>query len=1175
MPDEGPAPGPGVDAAAARRLLGYLRELARARRAPARDIAAHDQVHWLADLPGEVYVETEAGPGEVLFSIPFIPISPPGVLEEFDGWLAMRHWYRALRDLAERPAAEGGEAVLATGLLAWRPPRGPAVRGHLLSTPVRIALDRRSGRVDVVVAGPAVPRDRDLLAGVPGLRADGAGPVRDAARAGRATGLTASAAGVLREWCAAATGERDEPVAFQEDWAPADLDAPLPQAPRMRLAPALVVCPPGQAALVGHYDTLLARLGDGPVPAGLAAFLTPGGRSPLLNRPDATPEAIADMLAGMLAQGRRVLVAVPDGAAALRLRAALPDGIAGLCAAVTDPAPPPDAAPPAAPAGHAMPAAPGRRRSVPDQGPAAPDRIAAALLAHAAGYEPYRHRDQVAELAEREAALRTAVAGLAERARTMTATEAGTCDLGGGYRGEPAALDRRLRTESADHGWLPPRRDLPETAPLSAAEAAELIRLLAEETPERRARTAQRDVDPAALPSPPYVRTLIEAEATAVARARRSETETSRRLRACDVQLLARLDARAGTVNAALRELGLEGHPGGWDSADHVVRAFSDALGRRRPGVWAKVAEKSPQAEWAERALRSLAGHRVELPPDAPDPRRMAGAAQQLGRHLSDGGTLKRGPLRSSTQRQAEPLLEGVTVDGGPPVTPERLHVLFTHLMVRVACEDLQRAWEAAGVSFPADVPLESRVARFCGAHRRLARIRAAFPAVEETAELLVRTRLGIPLTHPVQWHGYTTALESALLGLGVNRATADLTALRDSIGAAGGDDAEPPPELIAALAAIDARDVGDYGRCLLGLAEARHERGLQARCDRLLGRVRAAHPELAGLMAATARDRAWAGRLERWDEAWAWARAAARIADVPRSAAETGLRADLEEAGERLRQVSGRLAAAQAWGMCLDRIDRAATEPADIVPAWIVPLWRVPDVLPPRPGAFDAVIVHGEHGAGAEALFLLWTAPRMVLAGRSGPDLPVPPGADRENPEAISGTFPPAGLEAVTPTAPLFRILRERFDPDRPATPASAPAPDPGPVPVEPAPAAEPAAAVERVEPVEPVEPVRAVEPVPAMESTRAEEPVAAEEPVRAEEPAAAGAQAGRSIATYKREELIDLVARLAVREPDLDDDRLVEVAGRLLGCPADEELLVGARLRFAVEHYRESLVD
>ncbi|MFC5744181.1 hypothetical protein [Actinomadura rugatobispora] len=1112
MPDKGRWPGPGAEAGTAdgaRALLGHLRDLARARRGPVRDGAAREQVHWLADLPGEVYVETDAGPGDVLFSVPVIPLSPPGVLEEFDGWLGMRHWYRALHDMAEDAAARGADVVLATGLLSWGPADGPAVHDHLLSTPVRIVVDDRSGRLDVVLAGHATPRDRELLAGLPGFQPARTDWVWDAVRSsGQGLGLHASVSDVLRKWCSVAFGDRGEAVAFREDWAPAQPAGPPPPVPRLRLAPALVARAPGRAAVAAHYDTLLELLGDGPVPAGLAGFLAPGGRSPLLHVQDRDAETVAGLLGGMLNRGRRVLVAVPDDEAARSLHASLPAGVAGLCATVT-----------------------GFEEG--EAAAASPERVAAAVLARVAGHDRQRHRALTEELVERHEEVKAAVDDLAGRLRA--AEEEERHDLGGGYTGGRADLERRIRAEEAEHGWLPPRPGL-GPAPLRGAEAAELVRLLAGRTPVRQARAAQRDVDPATLPSPPYVRTLIEAEATAAARAERSESDLSRRLRHCDVHLIARLESCAAAVNAALRDLGLEGHPHAWDQADHAVRAFTDALGRRRPAVWERVAEMASQAEWADRALRSLAGHRVELPPGELHLRGLAAAAQQLRNYLADGGTLKRGPLRSAPQRQAEPLLQGITVDGRPPATPEALDAVFTELMVRMACQELQYVWEAAGVSFPADVPPGTRVARFRRAHARLARVRDVVPAIDETVDLLFQAGLGIPLTHPLQWYGYVAGLESARLNQGVNRATADLTALRDAVARAG-DDGDRPPELNAAMAAIDARDAEAYGRCLRALAEARHERALEIRCAELLGRVRAVHPELADLLAATVADESWPGRVERWEEAWAWAAAASRLAALSRSGAEDRLRADLGRARAHLDEVTARLAEEEVWGACLPGVDPAATDPAEIVPVWIVPLWRIPEALPPRPGAFDVVIADGEHGAGAEALFLLWHAPRVIIVGQGGPALPAP-----EGPVPVSAP-PPDLAEIITPTAPLFEILLTRFAPDPPVEAEPEPEPEPEPPEPEPQPAPAP--------PPEP-EPPR-----------QRRQPKAVAKVVRV--------RPGRSIAVYKRPELVEIVEQVALREPDLDDDGLVDLVARLLDCPADEALLVGARVRYAVEQYRE----
>ncbi|RSN45455.1 hypothetical protein, partial [Actinomadura sp. WAC 06369] len=853
----------------AARLLGFLRDLARARRDP----AAHRRVHWLADLPGDVYVETDAGPGDVLFSLPVIPLTPPAVLEEFDGWLALRHWYRLLRDLAED--AGDDEVVLGAGLLSWRPAHGPPVRDHLLGTPVRIALDERTERIDVVLGGPVALRDGDLLGGRPGFR--GALRVAAAVRAGRAFGLHPSTGDVLRDWCGAAlVGAVD----YRDDWTPDETGTPVPQ---VRLAPALVVRPPSREPVARYHQRMIDLLPD--LPAGFARFVT--GRSPQVMRvPDRAPDTVPDLLEGLLVRGRRVLVAVPSGAAAAALHAALPPGLAALAA--TD-------------AATARTAVEGLHAAPPDD--------LDALAGHAARAE-------------------SDAAGLRDRA---------------------------------------PR------PPITAREAADLVALLASETPERRARPEQRDVDPGALPSAAYVRTLVEAERTAAERAGRADTELSRLLRGSDVALVARLDAAAAAVGAALRDLGLDGHPGGWNPADLAVRAFADALAERRPAVWARVTEMAARAEWAERALAGMGGRRVELPPGELHLRRLAGVAQELRTYLADGGTLKRGPLRSQPQRQAEILLQYATVDGEPPTTPELLDVVFTDLMVRMTCQELQYVWEAAGISFPADLPPAERVDRFVRAHTRLTRLHEVLPAVAETRELLDRAGLHVPLDHPLQWHAYATALQGALETLGVDRAAADLGALRDSIGPA---DPADPPELAAALAAIDARDAAAYGRALAALAEARHERALQVRCGELLDRVRAVHPDLAHLLRATDGDEAWHARVRRWDDAWTWARGAGL------TPAEERHRAAVAAADAAAADARAALAAARARTAARDRLRSAASAPVDVVPAWILPLWRIPETLPPHADAFDAVIVDGEHGAGAEALFVLWLAPRAILVG-------------------------------------------------------------------------------------------------------------------------------------------------------------------------------------------------
>ncbi|RFU39853.1 hypothetical protein DZF91_20270 [Actinomadura logoneensis] len=392
-----------------------------------------------------------------------------------------------------------------------------------------------------------------------------------------------------------------------------------------------------------------------------------------------------------------------------------------------------------------------------------------------------------------------------------------------------------------DTGGIPPRPDLPRTPPLTEGEVAELLRLLSR-------RTLAPPADTAALPDPNRILALVNVERAVPPEA---SGEVARRLRQFDPAVLTRLTGRVGQVDGILNELGLGAHPSRWPSADPAARAFADLLARRRPAVWDRVAEMSVQADRAHRAARSLRGRRVVLPPDA-SARDLADAAHELRAHLLTGGTLKRGPMRSAAQRKAEPLLATVTVDGQPPTSLPLLEIVLTHLTAEIACQDLHYAWDAAGVPFRTDLPLADRAARFADAHARLARVRILAPVVAEVSEL------GIPVTHPLQWHGLTVGLAAAHLAAEADRATAALTHLRDAI----------DPSLTDVRAALDARDPDAYTRALHALAEAHR---IRTRRDALLARLHAVHPDLAARM--TADPSAFSTLPRTWASAWTAAR--------------------------------------------------------------------------------------------------------------------------------------------------------------------------------------------------------------------------------------------------------------------------------------------------------------
>jgi hypothetical protein len=140
------------------------------------------------------------------------------------------------------------------------------------------------------------------------------------------------------------------------------------------------------------------------------------------------------------------------------------------------------------------------------------------------------------------------------------------------------------------------------------------------------------------------------------------------------------------------------------------------------------------------------------------------------------------------------------------------------------------------------------------------------------------------------------------------------------------------------------------------------------------------------------------------------------------------------------------------------------------------------------------------------DALFLLWLAPRVIVVGEGAP---VPPDA------------------SISPDSTLFGALAARFPVIESGVVASPPVISP--VPPEP----------ETIEEASPEEPGGPPEP-------------------------------GRSIVTYQRPELVELVTQLASETKNLTDEQLIEYARAILDCPEDEHLIVGARLRYAVEAMR-----
>jgi very-short-patch-repair endonuclease len=1137
-------------------LVEFLRDVALARRRRITDISEHETVLWLAELPAEVIVDTDAGPGEALFAVPRVraeaPPQPPAaltnwldldevrdsslsapalrpagpvwvvveqaggrgmsaqvrplteapeVVRAYETWLpawqawagrdrmtaGIRRWYQALASAAHLVGAQEDqyELVLGTGLVGWRSPTGTVVRNHVLLTRLRAAVDPERDEVRVLIDPDGVTRvqDRELLDGEPGFDASRVETVHDQVRDGAVAAPLVDCEPLAKVWAERAL---DEMSPFVAEWAPF-VEAPAPA--EVRLAPAVVLRRRERASLIGYYDEMLAAL-RGPrakAPLGLAQLVTSMeaperlawleaegatagellGADPLFPLP-ANPEqmrimerlrgnngvvvqgppgtgkthTIANLVSALLAQGQRVLVTSQKAQALRVLRDKLPAEVAKLCVSVTD---------------------------LDRGGSAELEASVKAMSNRYAGYDPAAHETEVERSREHRDELRQRVDALTDHVRALR--EAETVHhpaVAPGYEGTLGEIARRLRAEGEHHGWMPVplAPGAGETPPLSAAEAVELLRLLAEETPARAARVHQRAVDLTGYPTADEVRQMVAVEQAAHEAAQRESSEISRRLNGCDATLLRGLQDAVDRARRATTMLGLEADAAQWPASDWAVRAITEGLAGQNSTIWQQLAAARDQLEPAQRAVELLGFRQVVIGDGAP-----ASAAARLAlvaplhEHLADGGKL-RGTFKSGAQRDAEPVLDNSTVDGAPVTTAEQADLVWAALQAQAGLEALGRGWALVGVSFGAPAePVQQLLARAVDTYARLVLVRQFLDEVAVIRHALTEAQAWLPLTDPADWQEFVDALGAVRLRVEAETATARLAELGDTL-AVDGRGADTPPELGQAAAAIADRDAAAYARALTGLAGAPAELAEQLECDALGDRLRQMHPALAAVMAESPSDPAWPARIAGWDSAWAWARASTFFLGQRQPGREQQLEAELADAVTRLRQETAQLAALRAWGHCLERMTahqaqalaayeqhmravgkgtgryatrfrararEAMREAHEAVPAWVMPLDVVLETLPPVRDSFDVVIVDEASQASLDDLFLLWLAPRVIVVGDDKQCAPSQVRLGELEPifAKLSSYLPelPGYLrDAYTPKSSLFDLLRTRF---------------------------------------------------------------------------------------------------------------------------------------------------
>lgn len=752
--------------------------------------------------------------------------------------------------------------------------------------------------------------------------------------------------------------------------------------------------------------------------------------------------SIANLISALLVQGHRVLVTSQKAQALRVLRDKLPDEVAELCVSMTD---------------------------LSRGGSAELNRSVNALSERFGNHDPSAHAAQVAEMTVRRDAERSRVATLTEQIRALRESETyNHPEVAAGYDGTLGAIAGRLRAQEDTCGWMPTPfpADASKAPPITVDEVSELRRLVAAVTTARRARANQDLPELKTLPSSPTVRSWFAAEGAASDAAGTVATDLSRHLATCSSAVIDAVGERVREARQALDSIGLR--RGVASGSDWRTVALKARLAREDAVVWEELASLAGRADEARSLLGVVGIRQVTLPELSLTGSGSAGvlraAGQALRDYLAGGGSLRR-HLAKPVQRAAQALLDGSAVDGIPPTTPELLDIVLAHMDAGAIVSSLAPHWAVVGLDVGPSLPLVRRVGQLVEAAEDLRHVGTIAETRDTVAASLLEARAPILLDDLDRW----VELEDALAAIVVQReADAATTHVAEQVAALElrARATSAPPELAVATTALSSRDADKYDSALAALADAHMQKVAQLRADDLWQRLHTAHPGLAQLLERTAASDDWDARLAVFPESWAWGKARTFFDSQRDLGLDARLDAELVDAVARVEAATGRLAAAEAWGHVLRRMDSSQARALQIyrqamsdrgagkgryahkfeaaareamvaargaVPAWIMPLPEVLETVPPDRNSFDVVIVDEASQASIEALFLLWLAPRVIVVGDDRQCAPSQVSHGELQPifDSLDDFLPdiPKYLRvAFTPKSSLFSLLATRF---------------------------------------------------------------------------------------------------------------------------------------------------
>jgi len=748
---------------------------------------------------------------------------------------------------------------------------------------------------------------------------------------------------------------------------------------------------------------------------------------------------IANLVCHLLATGKRVLVTAETSRALEVLRGKLPADIQPLCVSLLG------------------------------QGGSAFEKLNTAvqgITTRQVSYSAVKQAEQIADVEVDLARVRRQRDSLDSALRSLREAETARHSLcEGAYHGSVSAIAMRVASERQQYDWLALAPDVETPVEVAGKDVLDWLATLRRYSSEQVQEALLKCPRSADIPSADAFQEHVRIAAEAQERSARSGKGQGHR----DYALLRSLahDVR-GVLRRTVEDMEKVRIEASRMHEPWPVNALKEVVGGRR-GKWQSLHSRTVEAFATLEATGAvIAKHVVDVPP-AHNLHKVRADVQAVIAHFEGGGSWVRAswmPIAPKELKGKTYLRHEFTVDGNRPESLVQLALVRDFVEFELALLEAETIWEDVGVR-EASEDRRTRAESVRESQRQLGRVLEYAASADSIAEALARCS---PPVAPPNWavgegSDWFDVLKAAdddhALEL-ANDVLRQLQKLLESLTSPHG--VHPVvPEL---LRVVRSRDVEGYRRAVgrvKSIELVRRDQIQRVEVESVLEEI---SPGLAHMVAETDADPCWDVRLAAIGAAQRWAIVDRWLARRGDPAYQQELSLQRHEAEATIGEVIAELAGLKAWGHFFARLRpfeiqalkswRAAVlamgkgtgksaklaglkrqalaymdKCRDAVPVWIMPRYLVAEMIDPTPGLYDLVIVDEASQLGVDGLFLFFIAKKIIVVGDDQQISPAGVGIDSANVAGLQQHFLDGvpHHHALAPESSLYANAKIRFD--------------------------------------------------------------------------------------------------------------------------------------------------